>query len=248
MLGPLIGVYLDRLPEKARHGLDRPGTEYSRSSYPGPLCIYVPQSQSTVCSCILNRHRFDGVRSRSCLVRSVDCLAHTTYGSECSTSNSTNIGMLIGPAISGLGIALIGAQNVLYVNAGTFFVSVLCLLPIRVRRLTLPRDEHGAPTHLMHEMWEGFRFVLLQHRPVFTLMVTAALYSLASSAFVFMLPVFAKQLLHMGPMELGWLWSALGIGMLCTSAWLAWLNQEDVAGRFRRCRAPLQLEEPPCAG
>jgi MFS transporter, DHA3 family, macrolide efflux protein len=107
----------------------------------------------------------------------------------------------------------------LYVNAGTFFISALCLLPIRVRRLTLPGSATGRTPHIAHEMWEGFRFVFLQHRPVLALMATAALYSLASSAFVFMLPVFSKQLLHLGPVELGWLWSALGIGMLCTSAW-----------------------------
>jgi MFS transporter, DHA3 family, macrolide efflux protein len=147
--------------------------------------------------------------------------------------SSTNLGVLIGPALSGFGIALIGAQNVLYVNAGTFFVSALCLLPIRVRRLTRPRGTVEHPPHVAREMWEGFRFVFLQHRPVMALMITAALYSLASSAFVFMLPVFAKQLLHMGPIELGWLWSALGIGMLATSAWLAWLDQGDIGRRFR---------------
>jgi predicted MFS family arabinose efflux permease len=147
--------------------------------------------------------------------------------------SSTNIGVLVGPAMSGIGIAVMGAQNVLYVNAATFFISALCLLPIRVRQLTLPRTATGRAPHIAHEMWEGFRFVFLQHRPVLTLMATAALYSLATSAFVFMLPVFAKQLLHMGPAELGWLWSTLGIGMLCTSAWLAWLQQGDVASRFR---------------
>jgi predicted MFS family arabinose efflux permease len=146
--------------------------------------------------------------------------------------SSTNLGVLIGPAISGFGIAFIGAQNVLYINAGTFFISVLCLLPIRVRRLTLPGSATGRDPHIAHEMREGFRFVFL-HRPILALMATAALYSLASSAFVFMLPVFAKQLLHIGPVELGWLWSALGIGMLSTSAWLAWLDHGDVSSRFR---------------
>ena len=241
VLGPLIGVYLDRLPKK-------------------PVMVWIDLVRSILVLLIPVLYAYDALSLNRlyalvfliaivstvfgpALVSSVPLIVSRTQltAANALLQSSTNIGMLIGPAISGLGIALIGAQNVLYVNAGTFFVSVLCLLPIRVRRLTLPRDEHGAPTHLMHEMWEGFRFVFLQHRPVFTLMVTAALYSLASSAFVFMLPVFAKQLLHMGPMELGWLWSALGIGMLCTSAWLAWLNQEDVAGRFRLVSGALAI-------
>jgi MFS family permease len=64
-------------------------------------------------------------------------------------------------------------------------------------------------------------------------MVAATLYSLAASAFIFMLPVFAKQVLHLGPVQLGWLWSALGVGMLVASAWLALLHQGDLPSRFR---------------
>jgi DHA3 family macrolide efflux protein-like MFS transporter len=240
VLGPLIGVYLDRLPKK-------------------PVMIWIDVLRTLLVLLIPVLYAFDALSLNRlyalvfliaivstvfgpALVSSVPLIVSRTQltAANALLQSSTNIGMLIGPAISGLGIAFIGAQNVLYVNAGTFFLSVLCLLPIRIRRLALPRDGHGASTHLMHEMWEGFRFVFL-HRPVFTLMVTAALYSLASSAFVFMLPVFAKQLLHMGPVELGWLWSALGIGMLGTSAWLAWLNQADVAGRFRMISGALAI-------
>src|SRR4029079_15456608 len=36
---------------------------------------------------------------------------------------TNNIGILLGPAMSGILIALIGAQHVLYVNAATFLVS-----------------------------------------------------------------------------------------------------------------------------
>lgn len=241
LLGPLIGVYLDRLPKK-------------------PVMVWIDLVRTFLVLLIPVLYALDGLTlNRLYALVFLTAIVSTVFGpalvssvplivsrAELTAANallqsSTNIGMLIGPAISGLGIALIGAQNVLYVNAGTFFISALCLLPIRIRRLALPRNEQGTSPHLLHEMWEGFRFVFLQHQPVSSLMVAAALYSLASSAFVFMLPVFAKQLLYMGPMELGWLWSALGIGMLCTSAWLAWLNQGDVAGRFRLIAGALAI-------
>jgi len=73
------------------------------------------------------------------------------------------------------------------------------------------------------------------------LMVAATLYSLAASAFVFMLPVFAKDLLHLGPVQLGWLWSALGVGMLVASAWLALLHQGELPSRFRMIAAATAL-------
>ena len=121
-----------------------------------------------------------------------------------SSSITPNIGVLLGPAMSGLGIALIGAQNVLYVNAGTFFVSALFLLPICVRHTRVSGDLKAVSTPIIQDMMVGFRFVFLQQRVVFGLMITAVLYNLAISAFVFLFPVVAKELLQVGPMELGW--------------------------------------------
>ena len=142
VLGPLIGVYLDRLPKK-------------------PVMVWIDLVRSILVLLIPVLYAFDALSlNRLYALVFLTAIVSTVFGPALVSSvplivsrtqltaanallqSSTNIGMLIGPAISGLGIALIGAQNVLYVNAGTFFVSVLCLLPIRVRRLTLPRDEH----------------------------------------------------------------------------------------------------------
>jgi MFS family permease len=143
---------------------------------------------------------------------------------------TTNTGLLIGPLISGVGIALIGSQNVLYVDAVTFFVSALCLIFMRMRPLEIKAGEQRRTTWT-HELLAGIRFVYLEHT-VLVLMVAAALYSLAASAFAFMLPVFAEQNLSAGALEVGALWSALGAGMLATSTWLASLAQGDLHGRF----------------
>lgn len=144
---------------------------------------------------------------------------------------TTNIGILVGPLVSGIGIALIGSQNVLYADAATFLISALCLLPIRIRPM------QGGPAGAERPAWSrellaGVRFVCVEQPTVLNLMLAAALYSLAASAFAFMLPVFAEQNLSAGAMEIGVLWSALGAGMLAASTWLASLSQGDMAGRF----------------
>lgn len=144
---------------------------------------------------------------------------------------TTNIGILIGPLVSGIGIALIGSQNVLYADAATFLVSALCLLPIRIRPVQGPTAGAERPAW-RHELLAGVRFVCFEQPTVLNLMLAAALYSLAASAFAFMLPVFAEQNLSAGAMEVGVLWSALGAGMLAASTWLASLSQGDMAGRF----------------
>jgi MFS family permease len=221
VFGPLIGVYLDCLPKKT-------------------VMIVVDLLRTLMVLLIPLFYAFDMLTlERLYVLVFLISIVSTIFGpalassvplivqrSQLTTANAflqstTNIGVLMGPAMSGLGIALIGAQNVLYVNAATFFVSALFLFPIRMRDRRVVNGLSVLSTPVIQDMMVGFRFVFLQHRVVFALMITAVLYNLAISAFVFLLPVVAKELLQVGPMELGWLWSALGVGMLGASIWLA---------------------------
>jgi hypothetical protein len=124
--------------------------------------------------------------------------------------STTNIGLLIGPAVCGVGIAMIGAHNVLYLDAATFLVSALCLMPIHLYETLGARTGLADGSTILQDLSVGFRFVFVQHRTVLLLMLTATLYSLGASAFVFLLPVVATQLLDASAVELGWLWSSLG--------------------------------------
>jgi MFS family permease len=152
--------------------------------------------------------------------------------------STNNIGMLAGPAISGLGIALVGAHNVLFLNVGTFLVSALFLLPIQLRQPTGPRSIETAT--FREEVVTGFRF-LGSHPMVRRLMFGASLYSMAASAVVFLLPALAESHFEMASVELGALWSLLGIGMLLGSLWLSTLTQQPVCGRLRLASASLIL-------
>jgi DHA3 family macrolide efflux protein-like MFS transporter len=230
VLSPLIGVYLDRADKKI-------------------VMVWVDVLRSVLVLLIPLLYAFDQLTLER-LYAAVFVLAvvSTIFGPALSASvpqlvtrdqltaanallqTTTNTGLLIGPLISGVGIALIGSQNVLYVDAVTFFVSALCLIAMRMR----PVDTHGRakpPATWTQELLAGIRFVYLE-QTVLVLMVAAALYSLAASAFAFMLPVFAEQNLSAGALEVGALWSALGAGMLATSTWLASLAQGDLHGRF----------------
>lgn len=230
LLSPLIGVYLDRANKKT-------------------VMVWVDIARSVLVLLIPLLYAFDQLTLER-LYAAVFFLAivSTIFGPALSASvpqlvrrdqltaanallqTTTNTGLLIGPLISGVGIALIGSQNVLYVDAATFFVSALCLIFMRMRPLEGTRREK-ANTTWTQELMAGIRFVYLE-QTVLVLMVAAALFSLAASAFAFMLPVFAEQNLSAGALEVGALWSALGAGMLATSTWLASLAQGDLHGRF----------------
>jgi MFS family permease len=86
---------------------------------------------------------------------------------------------------------------------------------------------------VLSDLSVGFRFVFGDRSTVFLLVIISALYNLGASAFVFVLPVYAKELLHMGPVQLGWLWSALGVGMLTATSWLALRQKNDVQSRMQ---------------
>ena len=231
LFGPFIGVYLDRWPKKA-------------------VMVWVDVLRALLTLLIPTLYAI-GVLSINGLFGLIflTSVVSTIFGpalvssvpllvrpSELMSANAliqgtNNIGMLLGPAISGVMIALINAENVLFVNSATFLISALCLIPIQ---FTVP---HVRSTENASSMWEelkvGFRFVFGQQSMVFTLVIISSLYNLGVSAFVFILPVYAKEFLLVGPVQLGWLWSALGVGMLAASTWLAWRKQSDVQSRLR---------------
>jgi DHA3 family macrolide efflux protein-like MFS transporter len=241
VFGPLIGVYLDRMKKK-------------------PVMIWVDLIRTGLVVLIPLLYAMETLTLEWLYVLVfATSLVSTVFGPALASAvpllvprarltaanaliqSTTNIGLLIGPAVCGVGIAMIGAPNVLYLDAATFMVSALCLMPIRLHETLQARARLAGGATILQDLLVGFRFVFIQHRTVLLLMLTATLYSLGASAFVFLLPVFATQHLDASPVELGWLWSSLGIGMLAASAWLAWINQGDFQNRLRLISAALAV-------
>src|SRR5690606_25224927 len=83
--------------------------------------------------------------------------------------STTSIGIILGPAASGLGIAFSGSQDVLCVNALIYFASAACLVPIQVRA-------HGSESlfrvvggGFFGPLLEGLRWVFLSRQTVHVL-------------------------------------------------------------------------------
>lgn len=234
LFGPMIGVYLDRLPKKI-------------------VMIWVDIIRTVMTFLIPALYAFDLLSLGGLYVLIfLTSIVSTIFGpalvsavprmvrpTELVTANAliqgtNNIGLLLGPAISGVLIALMGAENVLYVNSATFLISALCLMPMRLHETWGSAvNEGGAPVSVLDDLKAGFRFVFGGKSLIFLLVILSALYNLGASAFVFILPVYAKEFLQVGPVQLGWLWSALGVGMLIVSTWLAWRHQGDIHSRLR---------------
>lgn len=237
LFGPLIGVYLDRFRKK-------------------PVMIAVDLLRTLMILLIPLLYLVEALTlDRLYVLVFLTAIVSTIFGPALASAvpliapkdrlvaanalmqSTTNVGLLVGPAISGVGIALMGAQNVLYVDAATFLLSALCLMPMRIHETLdhagLMNKGKGWTAGVAQEMLAGFRFVFIEQKTVLLLMLTATLYSVGVSAFVFLLPVFAKDVLAVGPVQLGWLWSSLGVGMLLASLGLASITQGDVTRRLR---------------
>jgi len=142
------------------------------------------------------------------------------------------IGQLLGPAISGVLIAISGAPNVLYVNAGTFLVSALCKIPLTVKEKGPSGPRSGSAAVALRDLREGIQFVFVEHRLMLLLMAVASLATLGATAFIYLLPVLAKDYFHADSVELGWLWASLSLGLLATTLWMAAVSQRELSPRL----------------
>ena len=217
LLSPIIGVYLDRLPKK-------------------PVMVTLDLIRAVMIALIPILFLFDALSLEVLFVLVFfTAIFSTAFGpalaaslpllvkpTELMSANSllqttTNLGMLIGPAICGILIAWLGTENVLYVNAVTFLVSALCLLPIKGRLLTPAPGLSKAASNMSQDLLVGMRFVFRERPVLRSLLLTTVFFTLGASAFIYVLPLFVNEYMKADPIWLGWLWSSMGAGMLVTS-------------------------------
>ncbi|HEY1573367.1 MAG TPA: MFS transporter [Pseudonocardiaceae bacterium] len=139
----------------------------------------------------------------------------------------TELATLVGPALGGALVALIGPAPVFWVDAATFAVSAATLAGIRIRKLhavaatTEPAAEPAARPSLRSLLREPVLLIIL--------LTTVAANLGASGSFEVALPALAHGPLHTGAAGFGGLVAAIGAGGLIGTL---------VAGQVRQSRRP----------
>ena len=116
-----------------------------------------------------------------------------------------------GPALAGLLIAWTGGASAAFAVAAASalgFVLLLSTLPAR-------RPAGSNASHSAREIFAGFGFI--RRTPVFLAAITLDLLAVLLGGAVALLPVYAKDVLQVGPAGLGWLRTAPALGALITS-------------------------------
>jgi DHA3 family macrolide efflux protein-like MFS transporter len=233
VLGPLIGVYVDRLPKK----FFLIGSNVFRAVLIGIIPCAVSTDTFTV-NLLYVLVLFDAVAMATfspALTSSVPLIVPRTQFTAANAliQSTTSLGIIFGPALSGVGIALFGSQDVLCLNAVTYCVAALCLGLVRLGTLqpsTGPKRTDGS---VWHDLREGLAYVVIKQRVILLLVLTAGCYAFGASALTTLFPVFAKKLLGLGPVEVGSLWSALGVGLLLMSIALLQFTEWNLSDRTR---------------
>lgn len=123
-------------------------------------------------------------------------------------SSAYQFASIAGPALGGLIIAVTGGATAAYAIA-TFgqMVFVVCFL-----RLPALRPAAAAGKRSMADLFAGFTFI--RRTPVFLAAITLDMFAVLLGGAVALLPVYAKDILHVGPEGLGWLRAAPAVGSM----------------------------------
>jgi len=154
-------------------------------------------------------------------------------------SAAFNGARIVGPVIAGITIAAIGVAACFYVNAVSFLAAIVALLMIKTRSngdgeksmKSMGEDRRLHLSVVLDDLSEGLRYVKSE-KNVFRIMSLVALFSLFGIPFVTLLPVFAEDILMVGPKGLGILAGSSGVGSLAAALFIAFRGEIEKKGRF----------------
>jgi DHA3 family macrolide efflux protein-like MFS transporter len=232
VLAPLIGVVVDRVPKKVL----LISSDIVRAVVLGVVPCVMPTDSFSVgpLYVLVTLHAIATAVFGPALTASIPSLVKPSQYTSANAllQSTTSLGIIIGPALSGIGIAALSSQEVLCWNAVTYLIAAACFVPIRLAPPTLRLVKQRAVPSVLQDMLEGLRYVLTGQPAFIFLTATAAVYTFATSAFTTLFPVFGRKLLDLGPVEVGYLWSMLGVGLLITSLVLTTISEWTVAQRI----------------
>ena len=138
-------------------------------------------------------------------------------GAIALNSSVFNAARLVGPAVAGFMIGLVGEGVVFLLNGLSYVAVIAALVAMRLERRP-PASPERPP--VWRELKEGVRYAA-GFAPLRALLLLVGLVSLVGVPFTVLMPVFATDVLHGGAHTLGLLVSSLGMGALGGALFLA---------------------------
>ena len=144
--------------------------------------------------------------------------------------NSTQfqLSRVVGPALAGVAFRVFGLAGCFFANGLSFIAVVAALWKVQLK------TPANAPSHSMKDrraLWQdlvdGFRYV--RNRPrVLALLLLGSVNSLFGAPYFSLVPIFARDIFHLGETGLALMMGTAGAGAFCSALLVAYL------GDFRR--------------
>lgn len=233
LLGPLIGVAIDRFPKKPILIV----SDIVRAFVIGFIPCWMSVESFTVDRLyvlVLLNSVASAVFGPALTAAIPAIVARPQYtAANALLQSTTSLGIIVGPAISGLGIAALSSQEVLCLNALTYLVSAAFFIPVKLSPPETVERATGAAASTLRDLREVIHFSIVRQPTILILTIMASLYTFGSSAFSTLFPVFARKLLDLGPVEVGYLWSAFGMGLMAVSLALIRISEWKLMRRIQ---------------
>jgi len=140
--------------------------------------------------------------------------------------NSTQfqLSRVVGPALFGFGFKWFGLAGCFLVNGLSFIAVVVSLKMVRIKERPTDASHSVRDGRLVwRDLIEGFRYV--RNRPrVFSLLLLSAVNSLFGAPYFALVPIYARDIFHLGESGLAWMMSIAGAGALLGALLVAYLG------------------------
>jgi MFS family permease len=142
-------------------------------------------------------------------------------------SSMVNVARLLGPSLAGLLVASLGEGICFLLNAVSYLAVIASLLAMQIARAAA-RAEHPP---VLPQLLEGFRYAWAAV-PIRAILLMLSLVSLVGMPYTMLMPVFARDVLFVGPDGFGYLMGCAGMGALTGALYLASRNSVLGLGRL----------------
>jgi MFS family permease len=134
------------------------------------------------------------------------------------TSIAAKVGGILGPAIAGLVIAYLGLQWAYWINAISFLAVIVALIAMGDIRTEIEKKSFEL-RGTFREIREGIEFI--KNTPIILSIMILDFFGTFFSSANTLLPFVARDILHVGPIQYGWLSASQSIGTLIIGLYLS---------------------------
>lgn len=134
---------------------------------------------------------------------------------------------IAGPAMAGIILARYGLPWAYWLNAASFMAILAALISMSYRPSHPPKDHASGG---LAAAIEGLRYV--RNEPIILSSMLLDFFATFFSSATALLPIYAREILKVGPVGYGWLYAAAAIGALITGAFLSLKREINTSGKL----------------